>query len=250
MLCSSFASAGTIPLRLEVSDGENSQQLVIDAPLIEQTPNAVSFDSSGAISSLSWQLDWNLIGSDLHSGEVGVPSHANFMLRFSLKNFSNSPRSFSIVSQMPVSQSRPMSFYQGIFSPIVADLNGDAAVLTGDLAKSEHFYTSLVDGNLFEGLLDATSRAEVGPYESSGFPTPGGAGFSFPCFPCDRRLAGPAVESDIGFRMDMALSGVDEVRGFASLQMVRVPEPGSLALLSIFLVHALVCLRPNVRRCF
>lgn len=224
-----IASASTIPIELDITDGENTQQLVIDVPLIEVSPDGQYFDMAGTASSPSWRVDWHVSGSNVLVGNsLNEPPQSSLSFAYYVSNLSDDDRSYVLALRRPVPVLPDEMEYQGTLSPSVTDTNGDGAVLTGNPAASSTFYLSQVDGVPFVGLLGALSSTEAGPFATNGFTTPGGSPFNFPCYPCDLWLPGPATTSDLGIELAFSITSHDRGEFDGSFSGQGVPEPSTI----------------------
>lgn len=176
--------------------------------------NLVMATDAGGVRLDSWSLTFD--SDPAVSGPVVVT------------NLAGVSQHFSFVFTLPVSPVLPSSLTGGSVQGGMTDTNGDGVTLS--TAPGNAFYTARIDGADYQALYsDPQSFNSPGPFSSGNVPNLA-FGTPIPSQP------GPAVNSDIGIRIDFVLTAQDQA-SFTSVFVVQpVPEPATAALLGLGLL--------------
>ena len=163
---------------------------------------------AGSMSSSLWDATWDWTGN-------ADPFVTN---NFTITNLSGSTQTFIITSTIGVVPIGPASLTSGSFGGSITDNNGDTATIS---TTSNAIYTALIDGASYQTLQGSPFSTTTNVSDTSPF---GFVNFGLPA----NSQPGPAINSNIGIRMEFTLTPGDSVSVTSRFEVEAVPVPAAV----------------------
>src|SRR5262245_24635409 len=219
LLLASGSWAVTIPaLTVSFQVGTNTPTEL--TPAGEAVPsNPDQFTYEGSEVRPGWTLTWDMT--------VDVDPFVTSNI--SVLNNTAGVQTYTIIVQLPVAPLSPSTVIGG---SVQGGITSNSSPGTLSSAAGTAIYTALIDGLSVGTLYNDPTSVGSGAFLSNTL-TAAAFGTPIPSAP------GPAVTSDIGIQLKFTLTPGDQA-SFTSIFVVEVPEPTSLALLSVGLVALVI----------
>lgn len=213
------APAQAIPLNLQIlADGVEIGN--VDETHLGCVNNPDGVSAVCHAENLVYSGDYPLLNIDLI--DLQIDSDPVVTGTTSVTNLFNTTQQFTLIFTLPVTAMPYGTVTGGSHRGTVTDVDGDGAEV-GSVPGSA-LYTALLDGADWQSLKGDPQLFPAGSYASATIPS---TSFGSPI----PSLAGPAVLTSIGIKLDFTLTAFDRA-SFTSNHVVNpVPEPTTAALL-------------------